>query len=177
MRANVVWHGTQEEALALIVAMTNHCQCEAGPDGARRLMCSPHRMFMEDQRAMDGLLFVRRQLERWRDEERARGSREVWAITSRGAIGSGLVWHGTDQEIAVLDKVAFHNCACEWDAAWTYKSPCAVHRMLDYDQRALDGLVFARRMADRLRQEEFARSSARTKAGGRRTLRVLRSLS
>ena len=33
---------------------------------------------------------------------------------------------------------------------------CAAHRMLIEDQRAMDGLLFARRMADRLKREEFA---------------------
>jgi len=33
---------------------------------------------------------------------------------------------------------------------------CAPHRMLTDDQRALNGLLFARRMAQRLRGEEFS---------------------
>lgn len=36
---------------------------------------------------------------------------------------------------------------------------CNPHRMLSEDQRALDGLLFVRRMADRLRREEFWTSS------------------
>ena len=42
---------------------------------------------------------------------------------------------------------------------------CAPHRMLTEDQRALNGLLFARRMAERLRHEEFSR--ARSAANGR----------
>jgi hypothetical protein len=37
--------------------------------------------------------------------------------------------------------------------------------MLTEDQRALNGLLFARRMAERLRHEEFSRT--RTSASGR----------
>jgi hypothetical protein len=37
---------------------------------------------------------------------------------------------------------------------------CAPHRMLTEDQRALNGLLFARRMAERLQREEFSRAKA-----------------
>jgi hypothetical protein len=33
---------------------------------------------------------------------------------------------------------------------------CSPHRMLTHDQRAVNGLLFMRHLADRLRQEEFA---------------------
>jgi hypothetical protein len=39
---------------------------------------------------------------------------------------------------------------------------CAPHRMLTNDQRALNGLLFARRMAERLRREEFLQARAAT---------------
>jgi hypothetical protein len=42
---------------------------------------------------------------------------------------------------------------------------CAPHRMLTEDQRALNGLLFARRMAERLSHEEFSR--ARSTAASR----------
>jgi hypothetical protein len=35
-------------------------------------------------------------------------------------------------------------------------STCAPHRMLTEDQRALNGLLFVRRVVDRLRREEFS---------------------
>ena len=41
---------------------------------------------------------------------------------------------------------------------------CAPHRMLTEDQRALNGLLFARRMAERLRREEFSRAKSTTSA-------------
>jgi hypothetical protein len=34
-------------------------------------------------------------------------------------------------------------------------STCAPHEMLSSDQRAIDGLLFARRISARLRSEEF----------------------
>jgi hypothetical protein len=37
---------------------------------------------------------------------------------------------------------------------------CAPHRMLTDDQRALNGLLFARRMAERLNREEFSRAKS-----------------
>jgi len=37
---------------------------------------------------------------------------------------------------------------------------CAPHRMLTEDQRALNGLLFARRMAERLLREEFSRAKS-----------------
>jgi len=37
---------------------------------------------------------------------------------------------------------------------------CAPHRMLTEDQRALNGLLFVRRMAERLSREEFSRAKS-----------------
>jgi hypothetical protein len=39
-------------------------------------------------------------------------------------------------------------------------STCPPHEMLAADQRAVDGLLFARRIADRLRREELHPSPA-----------------
>jgi hypothetical protein len=67
-------------------------------------------------------------------------------------------WHGTRQEsLALLDAIA-RNCTCEFGVMGVRLSACSAHRMLTEDQRALDGLLFARRMADRLRYEEFSTS-------------------
>ena len=44
---------------------------------------------------------------------------------------------------------------------------CAPHRMLTEDQRALNGLLFARRLVERLRREELTRtrgSSSRSRS-------------
>ena len=65
----IAWHGTQQESLDLINAVTRNCACEFGLMGVRLTTCPPHRMLAEDQRALDGLLFVRRMRERLQDEE------------------------------------------------------------------------------------------------------------
>jgi hypothetical protein len=64
-------------------------------------------------------------------------------------------WHGTPQERRDLLRALSRNCACESGPMGTRLSSCAAHRMLVEDQRALNGLVYARRLADRLRQEEW----------------------
>ena len=45
------------------------------------------------------------------------------------------------------------NCCCEYGVG--VRTCCSAHRMIAEDQRALDGLLFARRMADQLRREEW----------------------
>jgi hypothetical protein len=70
------------------------------------------------------------------------------------------VWHGTREEsFALLDAVA-RNCGCEFSQTGLRLANCAPHRMLVDDQRALDGLVFARRIAVRLRREEWSSGKA-----------------
>jgi hypothetical protein len=65
-----------------------------------------------------------------------------------------ITWNGTtDEAIALLHALREH-CACEVEAGRTV-SPCAAHSMLVQDQRAVDGLLFMRRMAARLLAEEF----------------------
>jgi hypothetical protein len=76
-----------------------------------------------------------------------------------------VVWHGTQQESFDLVNAIARNCTCEFGLMGVRIATCAPHRMLTEDQRALNGLLFARRMADRLRQEEL--SGARTTPTGR----------
>jgi hypothetical protein len=55
------WHGTQTEGFALQEALRAWCNCEFNPnDGMRTSTCAGHKMFAEDQRALDGLVFARR---------------------------------------------------------------------------------------------------------------------
>jgi hypothetical protein len=64
------------------------------------------------------------------------------------------IWNGTPQEGLELCEIVKKYCSCattETGAA----TRCASHWMLLAEQRALDGLVFARRIGPRLRQEEF----------------------
>ena len=71
-------------------------------------------------------------------------------------------WHGTPQEALDLLTVIERNCTCEFGTMGARLSTCGPHRMLTDDQRALDGLLFARRIADHLRLEEFSSSIARS---------------
>jgi hypothetical protein len=66
-----------------------------------------------------------------------------------------VVWHGTQQESFDLVNAIARNCTCEFGLMGVRLATCAPHRMLTEDQRALNGLLFARRMAERLNSEEF----------------------
>ena len=77
----VLWHGSQQESFDLINSIARNCTCDFGPMGVRLSTCSPHRMLMDDQRALDGLLFVRRMAERLRAEE--------WGTPTGHRAGSG----------------------------------------------------------------------------------------
>ena len=69
-----------------------------------------------------------------------------------------VVWHGTQQESFDLVNAIARNCTCEFGLMGVRLATCAPHRMLTEDQRALNGLLFARRMNERLRHEEFSRA-------------------
>ena len=69
-----------------------------------------------------------------------------------------VVWHGTQQESFDLVNAIARNCTCEFGLMCVRLATCAPHRMLTEDQRALNGLLFARRMAERLNTEEFTRA-------------------
>ena len=60
MATNVLWHGTQTEALELLQALSQNCSCVLTAEGVRLSTCAPHDMLSSDQRAVDGLLFARR---------------------------------------------------------------------------------------------------------------------
>ena len=65
-----------------------------------------------------------------------------------------ICWNGTTDEALALLQALRENCACRVDQGRTVAS-CAGHEMLAHDQRAVDGLLFMRRMAARLLAEEF----------------------
>ena len=69
------------------------------------------------------------------------------------------VWHGDDAEMTALIEAVEHNCACSDQHA--HSGHCGPHEMLAFDQRALDGLVFVRRMTQRLHDEEWRAEPAR----------------
>lgn len=60
MVQQIVWHGTLKEAEALELALRNNCGCKFGKDGARTSTCPGHYAFVNDQRFVDHLLFMRR---------------------------------------------------------------------------------------------------------------------
>jgi hypothetical protein len=64
-------------------------------------------------------------------------------------------WHGTPAERLDFLYAIAHNCECQLDDLGVPLEACASHRLLASDQRALDGLVFARYLAERLRRQEL----------------------
>src|SRR5207302_8665796 len=70
-------------------------------------------------------------------------------------MASSVLWHGTQTEALELLQALSRNCSCVVTAEGVRLSTCAPHEMLSSDQRAIDGLLFARRIASRLRGEEF----------------------
>ncbi len=70
---------------------------------------------------------------------------------------TGCIWHGTSTEWDELIQIITQNCTCD---ERTYGGPrCAAHQLVD-DQRAVDRLLFARRIASRLIEEEMAEASS-----------------
>ena len=63
------WNGTQQESILLLTAVARNCTCEFGLMGVRLKTCSVHQMLVEDQRALDGLLFAPHMADRFRTEE------------------------------------------------------------------------------------------------------------
>ena len=68
---------------------------------------------------------------------------------------TGSEWHGTAREWDALESAVNQNCSCAWNGMGRLMSVCVAHQLLT-DQRALDRLVFARRIADRLLAGEFS---------------------
>jgi hypothetical protein len=69
MGNEISWHGTQQDSFDLMNALARNCTCEFGLMGKRLTTCGVHRMLVEDQRALNGLLFVRSMVERLLREE------------------------------------------------------------------------------------------------------------
>jgi hypothetical protein len=66
-----------------------------------------------------------------------------------------ITWNGTTDEALALLHALREHCECRFDQGRTV-TPCASHQMLARDQRAVDGLLFMRRMAAQLLAQEFA---------------------
>jgi hypothetical protein len=70
-------------------------------------------------------------------------------------ISTEAVWRGTQSEWLDLLHAIAHNCECHVDDMGVQLEACTSHRLLIGDQRALDGLLFARRIAGRMQRREF----------------------
>jgi hypothetical protein len=70
-------------------------------------------------------------------------------------MATSVIWHGTQTEALELLQALSRNCSCVVTAEGVRLSACPPHDMLSSDQRAVDGMLFARRIAPRLRAEEF----------------------
>jgi hypothetical protein len=70
-----------------------------------------------------------------------------------------IVWRGTTEESLALLAAVESNCVCVFDfeAKGARVSVCDAHALLVQGQRVLNGLVFARRIADRLVRQEWLR--------------------
>ncbi len=79
--------------------------------------------------------------------------RDIQCMTHHTTIDAA--WHGTQSERMDLLRAIAHNCECQVDDMGVQLEGCALHRMLISDQRALDGLLFARRLVERLKRQEF----------------------
>ena len=55
MARRISWNGTTDEALALLHALREHCECRV-ERGRTVAPCPGHAMLARDQRAVDGLL-------------------------------------------------------------------------------------------------------------------------
>src|SRR5438132_11779045 len=82
-------------------------------------------------------------------------------------MATSVLWHGTQTEALELLQALSRNCSCVVTAEGVRLSTCAPHEMLPADQRAIDGLLFARRIAARLRMEEFNPHPAQTEVAAR----------
>lgn len=65
------------------------------------------------------------------------------------------IWHGSEAQAIELLRAIAHHCSCAFSATGERLGSCSVHTMLAYDQRALDGLLFARHMSSRWSNEEW----------------------
>lgn len=62
-RTATVFHGSSAESDDLIAALSHNCDCQKEtPSGIVRIVCAAHRAAFEDQRFVDGVVFVRREL-------------------------------------------------------------------------------------------------------------------
>ena len=84
----------------------------------------------------------------------------AFAATHAPPPWSGKIWHGTAREALQLRR-AIHRQVCELNLHCTeFQGVCRPNSTPLFSQRELDGLVFARRTAQRYVAEEFRGSPA-----------------
>ena len=64
-------------------------------------------------------------------------------------------WRGTVREGADLQHALANNCECGRSTEGKILQPCPVHVMVATNQRAVNGLLFMRRMRMRLLMQEW----------------------
>jgi hypothetical protein len=99
-------------------------------------------------------------LPRTKLKERQRAAEREAPATSCEEDGMTVTWHGRAAEYRDLVDAVARNCSCEYGIG--LRTRCAAHQMIAEEQRVLDGLLFARRMSDRLRREEWSNAGAAT---------------
>ena len=77
-------------------------------------------------------------------------------------MATSVLWHGTQTEALELLQALSRNCSCAVTAEGVRLSTCPSHDLLSSDQRVIDGLLFARRIASRLQAEEFYPNQSET---------------
>jgi hypothetical protein len=65
------------------------------------------------------------------------------------------IWNGTAAESAALLRAIERHCTCEVGITGALLRACATHAALVNNQRFLDGVLFARRLRQRLIAEEW----------------------
>lgn len=75
---NPIWHGTEEEAFAVLSAIDHWCRentdpqgehCKYDLEGRRSFTCAAHTMLNTNQRAINGLVYFRHLRDRLKYEE------------------------------------------------------------------------------------------------------------
>jgi hypothetical protein len=66
------------------------------------------------------------------------------------------LWNGTPGEYLDLMRALDRHCGCQNGLMGVRLTRCGAHDLTD-DQRALNGLLYGRRLAGRLRDEEWLR--------------------
>lgn len=66
-----------------------------------------------------------------------------------------IAWSGTPQDRLDLLRAAKNNCECQFGLMGVRLTSCSAHLMVATDRRALDGMLFARHIAAKLKDEEW----------------------